>query len=325
MHAFLRAGLALTLSVLGVCAGLSGALADTLRVGITPTTFDAPLLVVKQKNWLAEELASAGVTGTTVSWLSFQAGPPMNEAFAARQLDITVYGDTPALIGRAAGLRIRAVGVGSSGWDSAAAVVRKDSPITSVQDLKGRKVATQKGTTLHNLLVAVLQEAGLKTSDIQFVNLPIGELGGVLINGDVDASVAGEPVLTRLELDGTIRVLRNGKGLKNSIVPIVAREEYADGHKAEVAAFLRAYRRAARFIVENPDEAAALLTAEINQSAAVIKASVAKFDYDPVFRPEHIAAVKDTEVFLRDQGLIRTPVDVDAFIDTSFGQALASR
>jgi sulfonate transport system substrate-binding protein len=312
------------LAAVFLAAGLQAAGAGEIRIGITPTTFDAPLLVLKAQNALAAELSAAGKTDVTVRWLSFQAGPPMNEAFAARQLDVTAYGDTPALIGRAAGLKTRAIGVASSGWYSAAAVVRQDSPITSILELKGKKVATQKGTTGHNLLAAILNEAGLTPADIEFVNLPIGELGGVLINGNVDATVAVEPVLTRLEQEHHVRTLRDGKGLKNSIVPLVALDEFARDHGPEITTLLRAYRRAARFIVEHPDEAARLLTTEINQPASIIKGSLAKFNFDPVFQPEHIEAVKSTEAFLREQVLIRAPVDVDAFIDRSYGQTLAA-
>ena len=251
MRALLAAGFAALLAL-----GATSAQADELRVGTTPTTFDAPLLIVKQKDWLTEELAKAGRAGTTVKWFSFQAGPPMNEAFAAQQLDLTAYGDTPALIGRSAGIPLRIVGVASSGWYSGAVVVRTESPLKTTADLKGKKVATQKGTTLHNLLVAALTEAGLKVSDIEFVNLPIGELGTVLLSGNVEVSVAGEPVLTQLELSGNIRTLRDGKGLKNSIVPLVASEAYAKDHAVEIEAFLRAYARAARLIADEPDEAA---------------------------------------------------------------------
>ncbi|TBW36261.1 aliphatic sulfonate ABC transporter substrate-binding protein [Siculibacillus lacustris] len=318
----------LTSLVLACTALLSlaaAATAESIRIGTTPTTFDAPLLLAKQKGFVEEELRKAGRASTTIEWVSFQAGPPMNEALAAGQIDIVAYGDTPALIGRSAGLQTRAVGIASSGWNSVSLLVRSDSPIHSVAELKGKKVATQKGTTIHQFLITALAEAGIGAQDFDFVNLPMGDLGNVLVKGDVDASAVGEPILTALEQRGGVRLLRDGKGAKNSIVPFVVREAYASGHRAEIGAVLRADRRAAAFLAENRDQAIGILKAEINQPVAVIAGSVAKFDYDPALRPEYLPELKKTEAFLRSQGLTRAAVDVEAFLDDGFASELTTR
>lgn len=307
------AGLAAGLFLAATTAGHSA----EIKVGFTPTTFDSPMVIVKQKGWLQEELAKAGLKDSVV-WVPFSAGPPQNEAFAAKQLDITASGDVPILIGKAAGLPLKAVGLASAGWYSSAAVVLKDSPIKTVQDLKGRKVATQKGTTGHQLLLLALAEAGLKVSDIQFVNLPLPDLAGAVANGDVEAAVVMEPGLSSLEVSGTIRTLRDGKGLKNSIILLVGREDFIAANPKVVEALTRAYRRAATLIAEKPDEAAQVLGAEIRLPVAALRHSIAKFEYDPAFKAEHIASLKGTEAYLREQGVIRSGVNIDAFVDLSF-------
>jgi sulfonate transport system substrate-binding protein len=157
--------------------------------------------------------------------------------------------------------------------------------------------------------------------DIEFVNLPIQDLGNALVSGDVDAAVPVEPILTKLEQSGSIRTLRDGKGLKNSIVPLTASMAFLATHRPVVDAVLKADRRAAEFIAEHPDDAASVLTAEIRQPVETLRASLAKFNFDPTIRPEYIPELKKTEAFLRDQKLLRNSVDIGSFIDLGFTAA----
>lgn len=303
---------------IGILASLSlHVLAEEVRVGYAPNTFYAPILVAKQKKWLEEELTASGAAAATVKWQSFSAGPMMNEAIAAGQLDVIFTGDFPAILGKANGFGVRLIGISSSGYRSQAGVVLSTSAISSVKDLKGKKVATFKGTTAHHLLVLALNEANLKPSDIELVNLTLPDMNNALQRGEVDAAFLWEPLLSKLELDKSIRIVRDGKGLKNAIAVIEATDSFATKRRTEAKAVLRAFQRGAELIRHHPEEAAKLVAAELNQPEPIIRRSLEKFDYGPEISAESQAALSSTEAFLREQRLLRSSVDIERFIDRS--------
>ena len=288
-----------------------------VRIGYAPNTFYAPILVAKQKKWIEEELAAAGSATPTVKWQSFSAGPMMNEAIAAGQLDVIFTGDVPSIIGKANGFEIRLIGTSSSGYRSQAGVVLANSPVASVKDLKGKKVATFKGTTAHHLLVLALKEAGLKLSDIELVNLTLPDMNNALLRGEVDAAFLWEPLFSKLELDKSIKVIRDGKGLKNAVAVIEATDSFIAKNRNEAKAVLKAFQKGADLIRRNPDEAAKLIATELNQPEPIIRRSLDKFNYDPAFSKDVLDALSGTEAFLREQNLVRTSVDINRFVDRS--------
>lgn len=301
-----------------IAAGLSApSLAADLKVGVTPTTYTAPALIAKQKGWLEEELVKAGVKDTRVQWASFVAGPPMNESLASGKIDFALFGVTPSLIGRAAGVQAHVVALASSGFKQQAAAVLPNSSIKSVKDFKGKKVATFKGTTAHQLLVLAFKAANLSLSDVEFINLSPADLVPALQSGNVDAAFLIEPALSNLETNNAIRIIPDGTGLMNVVCVIEVPDAYLAKHREEVKAFLKAYDRASAFIRANPDEAARILTAEINLPAAVIRRSLDKFAFSTDLSSVEFADFMASEAFLREQNLIRTSVDVNEFIDLS--------
>lgn len=296
-----------------------------VRIGYAPNTFYAPILVAKQKKWVEEELVAAGSSSPTVKWQSFAAGPMMNEAIAAGQLDVIFTGDVPAIIGKATGFETKLIGISSSGYRSQAGVVLANSPIASVKDLKGKKVATFKGTTAHHLLVLALKEAGLKLSDIELVNLSLPDMNNALVRGEVDAAFLWEPLFSKLELDKSIKVIRDGAGLKNAVAVIEATDSFVAKNRNEAKAVLKAFQKGAELIRRHPDEAAKLIAAELNQPQSIIRRSLDKFAYGPAFSKDILDALGGTESFLRQQNLVRAPVDIDRFADRSLIGELGSK
>jgi sulfonate transport system substrate-binding protein len=310
-------------------AGLAGAphtaaAAGELRIGLAYSTSAAPLMVARQKGWVEDELARAGRSDTVVRWFPFTAGPPVNEAMTAGQIDVGSMGDTPALIARSSGLETVLFGISSAGSRTQAMVVRTDSPVTSVKDLNGRKVAAAKGTTTHELLGLILAEAGLRFSDVEFINLPLSEMNVALEKSTIDAAVVWEPLLTRLEAQGTVRILRDATGLKNSVSVLVAMRPYAQTHPEEVRSVLRALRRGARLLADNPEEGARLVAADLRLPPELIQRSVSRHNLAQPLTPAITDDIRQSERFLRDNALIRRPVDVDAFIDPAFSRSVFS-
>src|SRR5208282_3910431 len=148
-------------------------------------------LVLKEKRFLEDDLAKDGVA---VEWTQSQGSNKALELLNSKSVDFGSTAGAAALIGKANGNPIKAIYVYSRPeWT--ALVVRKDSPITKVEDLKGKKVAVTRGTDPHIFLLRALHEAGLTEKDVQMVVLqhPDGRIA--LEKGDVDAWAGLDPMM----------------------------------------------------------------------------------------------------------------------------------
>jgi sulfonate transport system substrate-binding protein len=297
----------------------AAAWADEIRIATQPIPAYAPIFVAKNKKFIEDELAKVGAR-PTLKWASFAAGPPINESFAAGQQDFGFLGDTPALIGKAAGINTRIIGLSASGPTSLAVVVPAKSSIRTPHDLKGKKVAVVKGSYAHHLLVLVLEKGGLTTGDIEFIHLSQADSATALINGTIDAAAIWEPLITRLETQGAIRVLADGTGIKKGALVIIASSDFVNKHRDQTKAVLKAYRRGAEFIKANPREAAQLIAKEVNLAPDLLVKVFAKFDYNPALQAEDIEDLKQVEAFMKNSGIIKSHVDVRAFAEPSLAR-----
>ncbi|MGB9859707.1 MAG: ABC transporter substrate-binding protein, partial [Moorellaceae bacterium] len=149
----------LLLSLLGTgCTNRSPKSAEqatlkAVRLGVVPLPHYAHMWIAKKKGYIDEELAKAGYK---VDWQPFSLGPMVSEAFAAGHLDVGVMGDFPAFIGRSAGTDYQIVSIASTAPNALAVVVRKDSSIRSIAELKGKKVGTTRGAYGTKLLSLLL-------------------------------------------------------------------------------------------------------------------------------------------------------------------------
>jgi len=308
------------LLVLFVAIGLFGnapsAFATEVRIAVQPIPLYAPLFVAKANHWLDEEFAKIDKV-TTIKWSVFPAGAPINESFAAGQQDIGLLGDTPATIGRAAGIETRVIGHSASGPRILALIVAKDSAITSPEQLKRRKVAVTKASISEHLLSLVLQKYGLSLKDVEQINLPNAEIPSAIITGAVDAGGVWEPILTKYESQGAVKVLADGTGLKTAVQFILASDSFLKDHREYAKAFLRVYARGAEFVKANPKEASNLITADVNLPPDLAEKVISKLDFNPVISDADIVELKQTEGYLSGVGLTRKRVDVDAWLDRS--------
>ena len=122
------------------------------------------LYALKAKGELEKTLKASGAS---VTWTEFPAGPPMLEALNVGSIDFGYTGEAPPVFAQAAGVPLVYVAYDPYGPKAEAILVHKDSPIKSVADLKGKKVAFAKGSNTNYLIVKALQKAGLKYTDIK--------------------------------------------------------------------------------------------------------------------------------------------------------------
>ena len=159
----LRRGLVALFAATLAFGALSQAQADTLRIGYQKY---GTLVLLKAKGTLEQRLADQGIT---VQWTEFPGGPQLLEGLNVGSIDFGVTGETPPVFAQAAGADLLYVAHEPPAPTSEAILVPKDSPVTSVKDLKGKKVVLNKGSNVHYLLVRALEDAGLKYSDIQTI------------------------------------------------------------------------------------------------------------------------------------------------------------
>jgi sulfonate transport system substrate-binding protein len=317
-------------AALAVILGLNAATGPAARAGeeirfaTQPIPQYAPIFVAKQKHWLEEELNKVK-PGIELKWASFPAGPPINESFAAGQQDFGFLGDTPALIGKAVGIDTRLAALSASSPTSLAVVVGAQSPIRSARELKGKRVAVTKGSYAQHLLALVLESGGLTFADVELVNLPNAEIAPAIVSGAIDAGAVWEPVISRGEAQNTIRVLADGSGIKKGILVIIVAQDFLKTRRAEAEAVLRAYARAAAFIKTNPREAAELLTEDTRLPADLLVKLLPKLDFNPAIGDEDLADLKKSEAYYRSIGLIKAPVDIDAWAVRDLVPAGAAR
>ncbi|WP_280151624.1 aliphatic sulfonate ABC transporter substrate-binding protein [Piscinibacter sp. XHJ-5] len=180
--------------------------AEPLRIGFQKGSLNLALL--KSLGLLEKRLASS-----TVSWVEFPAGPQLLEALAVGSVDFGATGDSPPVFAQAAGKELFYVGAEPSKPDGSAVLVKPEAPLKALTDLKGRRIALQKGSSAHFLLVQALRQARLQWTDIQPVYLPPADARAAFERGAVDAWVIWDPYYAAAEVDGQVRVLATSRGL----------------------------------------------------------------------------------------------------------------
>ena len=207
----------IALSALVVCAIalITGFLAATsahaqapkgeLRIGYQKS---ASLFVLQKAQGSLEKKLQP--LGFGVKWVEFPAGPQLLEGLNVGAVDVGYVGEAPPIFGQAAGARFVYFGYDPAAPRAEAILVTKDSPIRSVADLKGRKVALNKGSNVHYLLVKQLEKNGLKFSDIQPVYLAPADGRAAFESRNVDAWVIWDPFQAAAEKSTGARVLADG-------------------------------------------------------------------------------------------------------------------
>ena len=289
-----------------------------LRVGAQPFPLYSSIYVAYELGFLKEELDAGGAKfeGT-----EFNSGPLVNEAVAAGTQDIGFMADQPAIVARASGLPIQIIGSVAYGERALALLVPKDSPITKVEELKGKKIALTVGSYAQHLLVLLLEKAGLTVNDIELINLPASEQPATLSSGQVDAIVVWEQYISLLETSGTARVLADGTGVKRGNMVTYAIKEYAEKHPLVIEAYIKAGRRASDYIAANPKAAASAVAKHFGVTDEVMEKILGKFSFSPELSAEDIAEITKVKDYLLAVGIIKNDVDMSEFINTSYSKS----
>jgi sulfonate transport system substrate-binding protein len=225
---------------------------QTLRIGFQKSAVN--LVVLKQQGVLERRFPQA-----KVQWVEFPAGPQLLEALAVGSLEFGLTGDSPPVFAQAAGKELLYVAAEPAKPLSSAVLVPESSPLKRLADLKGRRVALQKGSSAHFLLVRAVEKAGLQWRDITPIYLAPADARAAFEKGAVDAWVIWDPFYAATELAIQPRVLATGQGLSSNNSFYLASKPFATEHPLAVLTLLDELSKADAYVQNNRKEAAQLV------------------------------------------------------------------
>lgn len=305
MRFFPRARLAAAAAGL-LALSLAHARADgTVRVGYQKY---GTLILLKERAALEPALAKLG---WTVKWSEFTSGPQLMEAFNAGALDFATTGETPPIFAEAAGTPLLYVGTEPPAPKGEAIVVPPGSTITSVAELRGKRVALNKGSNVHALLVRALEAAGLHWSDITPVYLSPPDGRVAFASGRIDAWAIWDPYLASAQADAGARILADAAGLVPNHQFYLASRPFTTAQPAIVGAILAQIGDLDRWAAANPAEVAPLLAHGVGLPVPTVEIALARLSYGVVpITPDIVAQQQAIADNLQALHLIPAAVDV---------------
>jgi sulfonate transport system substrate-binding protein len=271
-------------------------------------------------------IASGALEGVPykIEWSEFAAAQPLLEAVGAGAVDLGEAGDAPFLFAYASGSRIKAVQAGKSGGSSTALLVRKGSPIHGLADLRGKKIATGRGSIGHYLLLRLLEDAGLKPTDVQVVFLNPGDAKAAFTSGAIDGWVTWGSYVALAKLHDDATVLADGAGRLSGYGFEAASEAAIAGKRPQVEDFLRRLAKARRWAGEHPKEFAAALSKETGLQPDVALYTVQQYRIAPSAIDDK-AVAEATAVLdrFRAAGAVSSTRDPAGAFDRSFNATVA--
>ncbi len=316
------------LAALGVVPALGwsarGAAAQELpaTVRLDYAYYNPSSLVMRRFGWLEEALAEQGIG---VEWVFSAGSNKANEYLRAEAVDFGSTAGAAALLARANGSPIKAVYLYSKPeWT--ALVIPAGSPITSVAELKGKKVAATKGTDPYFFLLQTLNTAGLTSADVEVINLQHADGRTALERGEVDAWSGLDPMMADTEINAGSTLLYRNIDF-NTYGFLNANEEFITQYPELTATVLEQYERARAWILENPDEAAQILAEEAKIAIEVAERELFErtvLDLDPVPGETQAEVLRGIIPIMLADNQVRPGTDVEAVLAELFAPEIAA-
>jgi len=277
-----------------------------IRIGTQKGGFFFP--AVRQRHTVEDAFKPFGID---IQWVDFQFGPPLLEAINVGSVDFGYVGDAPPIFAQVANATIRYAAAVKQGGGTQAIIVRQESPIASLADLRGKRIAFGKGSSAHNLLVAALEKAGLAWADITPVPLAPADATAAFASGAVDAWVIWDPYLALAELKGDARVLVFAKEIHQPNAFVIVRTDFVEKYPAVVTRLNDVFASEGVWANAHHEEVAQAQAAATGVDIEAIRRFVARSNYSLVPVDDDIIAIQQSvaDRFAR-LGLIPKPVKV---------------
>jgi sulfonate transport system substrate-binding protein len=303
----------------------AGAAAKPREIRLDYAYYSPLSLVIKQKGWAEEAFKADNIP---VKWVQSAGSNKALEYLAADSADFTSSAGSAALLAKANGSPIKTVYIYSKPeWT--ALVVGKDSAVTDVKQLKGKKIAATKGTDPYIFLLRILHDAGLTKNDVEIVALQHPDGKTALEQKQVDAWAGLDPHMATTELEqGSKLIVRNAD--YNTYGFLNTREAFAKEYPDYVKQVIAVYEKARQWAIAHPDDLAKILADEAKIALPVAKKELERNDFkNPVPGAIHVKALLDSSKVLVDEDLIKKGTDVDKairdLVDGSYAAAVVKQ
>ncbi|RJS95131.1 sulfonate ABC transporter substrate-binding protein [Salinisphaera sp. Q1T1-3] len=297
--------------VLALLVGWSSAMAasspDVVRIGYQKGSI---LTLLKARGTLDATLKKRGID---VRWVEFAAGPQMLEAINVGSIDFATVGDAPPIFAQAAGADLVYISRTPANPQTEAILLPPDSSIHSIADLKGRRIALNKGSDVNYLVAAALERAGLKYSDIKPRYLTPSDARAAFGRGDIDAWAVWDPYYAEAQANAGARVLTDAQDIVPHYSFYLSSRTFAERHPDIVTLFNHDVADLCQWTPRHAMQAADILSRATGLSPAVWRKTIARHDYglEPMSPSVFKAQQKLADTFY-DIGLIPKPVTVAA-------------
>ena len=273
--------LSYTLVALATAFSLATAHAEerTIRIGYQKY---GTLVFEKTRGTLEKRLAKLNVR---VTWTEFLGGPALLEGMNAGSIDFGSAGDAPPIFGQVAGVPLVYVGVEAAAPHGEAVIVPVGSPIHSIADLRGKKIALNKGSNVHNLLVRVLAAGGMVPADVQSVFLKPSDARGAFENGSVDAWVIWDPYYAAAQTADKVRVISDGVLPDGRVIDenhqfFFAIRDFVAANPDVIHAMLADIQENETYGAAHRDEVVRLLAPAMGMDVATLHTAVARLPFE---------------------------------------------
>ncbi|GCE82059.1 aliphatic sulfonate ABC transporter substrate-binding protein [Komagataeibacter diospyri] len=305
-------GLGVTLSSqIWATRGAYAAQDATIRIGYQQY---GTLVVLKHSGLLERALAPGGMR---VQWSEFIAGPQLLQALAADAIDIGETGNAPPVMAQAAwpdGLTY--IGCSAPAPHGEGMLVPANSPIQTPADLKGRRIALNRGSNVHYLLLALLQRTGVAWTDIHPVYLPPAASRAAFETGRVDAWAIWDPYLSAALVDTKSRLLVDAQGITTNRQFLIASRRFADRNPGNFLTLLAQARQdCVQWAADHVDTLTTSIAASTGLSRPVITRALAQLALQPAPLDQAVVTEQqDIAATLFHAHLIQTVPDVRAIV-----------
>lgn len=297
-------------TIIGITAlslGLSACQKETVQKASTDTKIDADVEVKSlqigfQKSSLnflvarEQKLFEQQFPNTKIEWREFPAGPQMLEALAVGAVDFGYVGNTPPIFAQAADKDLSYAGYEVYPEKSLGLVLPANSSIKSLSDLKGKRIALQRGSSAHEFLAKVLQKAHLSWQDINPIWLPPADARAAFNKGSVDAWAIWDPFLSAIQLSGPIKTLIDGSQFPTTYSYYISNPKFTHTHPNVTNKVLKSLNDADKWILNNQD-----LAIDLYARSTGLKKDVAKNALDRRSKPSPIRPITSVNIESQQQ------------------------
>ena len=233
--------------------------------------------VLKARQSLEQHFAAQRIS---VLWSEFPAGPQLLHALDGDEIDFGTTGEVPPIFAQAQGNALVYVGFDPPAPQSVAMVVPQDSPIRSAAELRGKRIALNKGSNVHYLLLQMLDEQGLTLNDVRIVYAPPKNPLSATDLQAVDAWIMWDPLLSDAQRSGELRLIADGTQRVLNQQFYLARREFAERSGDLLQPLMQALQHTGRYIAAQPREAARHLSDELGLTSGSLELALSRRSHE---------------------------------------------